>query len=155
MERREDQRRKTERRSGLDRRKGPLRGPDRRRGDRRSGYDRRILDLQVESMSIPILRCTGRITIGSPARYFVETCKSLLENNLVIGLDLQKIMHIDSTGVGALLSVLTSTRRQNGDLILIAPSEKVEAVLRITSLRNLFRIFASVEEAGIAPAPPF
>jgi len=61
-------------------------------------------------------------------------------------LDLSGINHIDSTGVGALASLLTSVRTRGGDLKLIAPSKKVESALRITFLYELFHILSSAQE---------
>jgi anti-sigma B factor antagonist len=149
MERRREQRRKRHIRSGVERRRNE-RGPDRRKGDRRSGQDRRQLDLQVDYglRSIPVIRCSGRITIGNPVNNFVSTCSELLRRRPLLALDLQKVTHIDSTGVGALLSVTTSARRRNGDVKLVAPSKKVESALKVTYLYNLFEVFATPEEAG-------
>jgi anti-sigma B factor antagonist len=150
MERRLEQRRKVNRRSGLDRRRGPVRGPDRRISARRSGFDRRILDIQMDNSAvlIPVLLCTGRITIGSPTENLVAKCSELLEVHPVIALDLRGVIHIDSTGVEALLSILASARARNRNLSLIAPSPLVDAALRVTSLQNLFQVFANAEEAS-------
>jgi len=61
-------------------------------------------------------------------------------------LDLSGVNHIDSTGVGALASLLTSVRTRGGDLKLIAPSRKVESVLRTTYLYELFHILSNAQE---------
>ena len=150
MERRRQQRRKGPTRAGGDRRiNRPYGGPERRVADRRSGLDRRkfdvILDYQVRS--IPILRCSGRITIGDTAKNFSTKCYEMLQRSRpTFALDLSGITHIDSTGVGAIASLLTSTRTRGGDLKLIAPSKKVESVLRTTFLYELFHILASAKE---------
>jgi len=148
MERRRAQRRQSQTRSGTERRRYE-RGPDRRQVDRRSGMDRRQLDLQVDYglRTIPVVRCSGRITLGNAVNNFVATCTGLLKGRALIAVDLQNITHIDSTGVGALLSVTTSARR-NGDVKLVSPSKKVENALRVTYLYDLFEVFATPEEAA-------
>src|SRR5690348_11803876 len=129
MERRKQQRRKGPTRVGGDRRVGRAHGgPERRVADRRSGLDRRKFDIVVDYQvrSIPILRCSGRITIGDTARDFSAKCWEMFQRGRpTFALDLSGINHIDSTGIGALASLLTSVRTRGGDLKLISPSRKV------------------------------
>ena len=149
MERRKQQRRKGPTRLGGDRRIGGDGGPERRAADRRSGLDRRKFDVIVDYQirSIPILRCSGRITIGDTAKNFSAKCYEMLQRNRpTFALDLSGISHIDSTGVGAIASLLTSTRTRGGDLKLVAPSKKVESVLRTTFLFELFHVLSSAKE---------
>jgi len=158
MERRKQQRRRGPTRVGGDRRIArTYGGPDRRVAERRSGVDRRkfdvIVDYQVRSM--PILRCSGRIMIGDTAKNFSAKCYEMLQRSRpTFALDLSGITHIDSTGVGAIASLLTSTRTRGGDLKLIAPSKKVESVLRTTCLYELFHVLANAKElAELSMAP--
>src|SRR5690242_19334964 len=150
MERRKQQRRKGPTRVQGDRRiNRAYGGPERRVADRRSGLDRRKFDIMVDYQvrSIPILRCSGRITIGDTAKDFSAKCYEMLQRNRpTFALDLSRINHIDSTGVGAIASLLTSARTRGGDLKLIAPSKKVESVLRTTFLYELFHILSSTKE---------
>jgi len=112
--------------------------------------DRRQLDLQVDYglRPLPVVRCSGRITIGNAVNNFLSTCTVLLRGRALLALDLQKVTHIDSTGVGALLSLTTSARRRNGDVKLVSPSKKVESALKVTYLYNLFEVFATPEDAA-------
>jgi anti-sigma B factor antagonist len=112
--------------------------------------DRRQLDVHVDYglRTIPVIRCSGRITIGNAVNNFTSTCAGLLRGRALLALDLQKVTHIDSTGVGALMSVTTSARRRNGDVKLVSPSKKVENALKVTYLYDLFEIFATPEEAA-------
>jgi len=150
MERRKQQRRKGQRRAARDRRLRPAySGPEHRVADRRSGLDRRKLDMIVDYQvqSIPILRCSGRITIGDTVTYFSSKCLEMMQRGRpTFALDLSGINHIDSTGIGRLASHLTSTRTRGGDLKLVSPSRKVESVLRTTCLYDLFHIFSSAQE---------
>jgi len=157
MERRRQQRRKGPTRVGGDRRVGrTYGGPERRVADRRSGLDRRKLDIVIDYQvrSVPILRCSGKITIGDTAKNFSAKCSELLQRNRpTFALDLSGINHIDSTGIGALASLLTSVRTRGGDLKLIAPSRKVESVLRTTYLYELFHILSSTQELADFSTP--
>jgi anti-sigma B factor antagonist len=150
MERRKQQRRKGPTRVGGDRRAArAYGGPERRVADRRGGLDRRKFDIIVDYQvrSIPILRCSGRITIGDTATSFSTRCSEMLQRSRpTFALDLTGVNHIDSTGVGRLASLLTSARTRGGDLKLIAPSRKVESVLRTTGLYDLFHILSTAQE---------
>ena len=149
-DRRREQRRKGPTRVTPDRRQGRTHvGPERRQADRRRGIDRRQLDIIVDYQvrSIPILRCSGRITIGPSAVDFVAKCSEFLQRGrFTLALDLSRITHVDSTGIGKLLAVLTSSRTRGGDVKLIAPSHKVQSALKITFLYDLFAVFASAED---------
>jgi anti-sigma B factor antagonist len=46
-----------------------------------------------------------------------------------------------------LITILTKFRNQEGELILVKPSEKIEKLLLITKLNNIFSIVDSQEEA--------
>jgi len=157
MERRKQQRRKGPTRVGGDRRLGrAYSGPERRVADRRSGLDRRKLDITIDYQvrSIPILRCSGRITIGDTATTFSAMCSEMLQRGrTTFALDLSGIHHIDSTGVGRIASLLTSARTRGGDLKLIAPSRKVESVLRTTFLYDLFHILSGAQELAVFSMP--
>lgn len=155
MDRRIGQRRKGPRRSGVDRRGGHSRGPERRVRDRRSGLDRRQLDLQVDYRlrHLPVIHCSGRITIGPTVTDFTAKCSELLRGRALMALDMSDITHIDSSGVGALLNILTHARRRTGDVKLVAPSKKVESALKITFLYQLFEIFPTAEEAAERTRP--
>ena len=97
-DRRREQRRKGPTRVTPDRRQGRTHvGPERRQADRRRGIDRRQLDIIVDYQvrSIPILRCSGRITIGPSAVDFVAKCSEFLQRGrFTLALDLSRITHV-------------------------------------------------------------
>jgi anti-sigma B factor antagonist len=61
--------------------------------------------------------------------------------------NLAETTFVDSSGLGALVSGLKSARQAGGDLRLVAPSEQVSMVLRLTNLDRVLQPRASVEEA--------
>jgi len=77
-----------------------------------------------------------------------EKVYSLLEENrkhLVI--DLGGVKVLNSMGLGALLASVVSVRKKGGDVCLARLSERVEAVIAITHLMKVFRIYETVERA--------
>jgi anti-sigma B factor antagonist len=61
--------------------------------------------------------------------------------------DLGGLKAINSTGLGVLVSALTSLRRRRGDLALARSSDKVHALLVITYLIRVFNVYDTVERA--------
>lgn len=62
--------------------------------------------------------------------------------------DLHAVDFIDSSGLGALIGGLKSSRQQGGDLRIAAPGEQVRAVLKLTNLDRILSPYPTVEEAG-------
>lgn len=62
-------------------------------------------------------------------------------------LDIQQIKYINSAGIAGLLSLLTKTRNQGGEMWLASPSEHVQKLLIMTKLQNIFNIAPSVDKA--------
>lgn len=61
--------------------------------------------------------------------------------------NLQAVDIISSSGIGALVHLARELERQEGRLVLAAPSKMVAEVLELLQLTNYFRIRASDEEA--------
>lgn len=62
-------------------------------------------------------------------------------------LDLSAIKHINSTGLGVFITLLTRARKKGGELVLVNPSEYIKNLLLITKLNSIFHIFQNDEEA--------
>ena len=62
-------------------------------------------------------------------------------------LDLGGLKAVNSTGLGLLVSSLTSLRKRSGDLSLARLSDKVHALMMITHLIRVFKVYDTVERA--------
>ncbi|GAB2455986.1 STAS domain-containing protein [Xylanimonas ulmi] len=62
--------------------------------------------------------------------------------------DLGRVDHIDSSGLGALVGGLKSARQAGGELRIARAGEQVLAVLKLTNLDRILVPYPSVEEAG-------
>ena len=77
-----------------------------------------------------------------------EAVYALLEKNRKhIVVDLGKVKVINSMGLGALVASVVSVRKKGGDVCLARLNDKVEAVIAITHLVKVFRIYETVERA--------
>lgn len=78
----------------------------------------------------------------------VNIANDHLHNNVNrCAVDLSGVRYMNSSGIGVLITLLTKFRNQEGEMILIKPSEKIEKLLLITKLNNIFSIVDSKEEA--------
>jgi anti-sigma B factor antagonist len=64
-----------------------------------------------------------------------------------LGIDLEGVSFVVSTGLGSVIAALKMVRSSQGDLRLAAPNQQVRVVLELTTLDRVFPYFATVEEA--------
>ena len=65
--------------------------------------------------------------------------------NVII--DLAEMMYMNSTGLNILVNILTQCRNAGGDVVITNIPEKINKLLIITKLNNVFNIADSLEEA--------
>lgn len=77
-----------------------------------------------------------------------EAFTEALENgtNLFI-INLKELQHINSTGLGVLITLLTKSRKKEGELTLAGPSAYITNLLMITKLNSIFKIYEQPEDA--------
>jgi anti-anti-sigma factor len=106
----------------------------------------RPLVLEVEaSGETALVHCHGKLVAGTTA-YLHDGVKKLIPGHKRIVLDLSKLSHMDSSGLGALVGLLVSTRAAKVSLELVNLSHGIEKLL---SLTNLLSCFAVIGESGI------
>jgi len=98
---------------------------------------------------VTVVRCSGRIASGETEVLHLHI-NDLLRDRSDIALHLGEVAFIDSSGLGMLVRLLTSTRRAGGDLKLCQLPAIVHKVLKMTSLITLFDTFESEEDAILA-----
>lgn len=98
---------------------------------------------------VEIVQCEGRIVAGREAESLREHVTGLLRDYRDIVLHLGDVVFIDSSGLGMLVRLLTSTRRISGDLKLCNVPPDIHKVLKVTSLTTLFDVHES-EEAAVS-----
>lgn len=100
-----------------------------------------------------IYQMCGRL-IGSPACYeFLEDVREEIKagyKNAVLQMD--QVEWVNSTGIGILASIYTSTKNQGGAVYVVAAPDRVESLLRTVQLWQFLRPFDTVEDALEAAA---
>ncbi|MDF7823979.1 STAS domain-containing protein [Pontiellaceae bacterium B12227] len=78
---------------------------------------------------------------------FKESSTSLLVPGKDVVMDLKQVLFIDSTGLGALLSLLRKIKENDGRLVLANASEQTLAMFRMVRMTRIFDIYETTEDA--------
>jgi anti-sigma B factor antagonist len=94
-----------------------------------------------------LIRLSGAIYFGEESTSLRSLVKGLLNDSRQMVLDLAEVTHIDSGGLGTLVSLYASARKVGGEIKLARLGEHARELLQITRLMTLFEIFDTVEDA--------
>ena len=101
-----------------------------------------------EEGGVVILEPKGKIMGGPDATLLHDNLHEFIEQNKKkVVIDLSKVEWMNSTGLGILISGLTTLRNNGGELKLACVTEKIESLLTITKLITVFESFDSVADA--------
>ena len=96
---------------------------------------------------VTIVRCKGRIVAGGETELLHVHVHRLMEDRTDIVLHLGDVVFIDSSGLGMLVRLMISMRKNGGDLKLCNVPQDVHKVLKMTNLNTLFAMHESEEDA--------
>jgi anti-sigma B factor antagonist len=97
---------------------------------------------------ICVLEPKGDMMGGPENQIIHEKIKTLLaEGFKYLVVDLGKIKWMNSSGLGILMSVLTTVKEAEGELKIANATTKIENLLVITQLTKVFHNYNSVEKA--------
>src|SRR4030095_11870055 len=102
--------------------------------------------------AVPVVHISGRLTLlDQTLRETVLHCMNAGSRQFV--LKMSDVSYIDSCGLGELVSVCVSVRNSGGDVRLLAPSERVRQLLKITKLDSVFDILEDAIPFSASRAP--
>ena len=99
-----------------------------------------IPELDLETSTTPeetVIRCTGRITSNTSGK-LQTAVRAHIADRKRIALDLTDVNYMDSSGLGALVSVYVSAKRQHCQLRLINVGPRLQQLFRLTKLASVF-----------------
>jgi len=109
-----------------------------------------LLSLDTRGVGrVTVVRCSGRIIAGNETESLRAHISGLLLERKEFVLDLADVAFIDSSGLGTMVRLLTTTRQQRGDLKLCNVPQLIHKTLKVTNLTSLFDTHES-EESAIA-----
>ncbi len=95
-----------------------------------------------------VIKLKGNIMGGPDGAKLHDTLHELKEKNKKnVIVDLSKVKFMNSSGLGMLISGMTTMRNAGGDLRLANAADRIQSLLIITKLITVFKHFESVEDA--------
>ena len=88
----------------------------------------------------------GRL-VAACSEEFKDTMLERLKDQKAIIFDLKQMQHIDSSGLGALVSVLQSVNANGGVIKLACLQPRPKIVFDITKVYRVFEIYDTIEDA--------
>jgi anti-sigma B factor antagonist len=102
-----------------------------------------------ETYNAAVIEVKGKLIGGPLSEEIGQKLHNLIDKgqkNVVV--DLGGVNYISSSGLGILISGLASVKKNGGDLKLANISDKIEGLLSITKLNQIFEQFDTVEKAA-------
>ncbi len=95
-----------------------------------------------------VVDCSGRLVFGEESASLRDTVKKLLSESPKLVMNLREVNHIDSGGLGTLVSLYTTARNAGGAVKLASLSKRVGDLLQVTKLLTIFEVFDDEEAAA-------
>ncbi len=106
----------------------------------------RLSDRELDG--IVILEPKGKIMGGPDATLLHDKLHEIIEaGKKRVVIDLSQVDWMNSTGLGILISTLTTLRNNDGELKLANVTEKIKSLLVITKLAPVFDSFDTIDDA--------
>ena len=102
----------------------------------------------LEKKNCIVVALKGNLMGGPESADFQKMVKHQIENGQtnLIG-DLSEVDFMNSSGLGILISTLTSLRKAGGDLKLCSPTDRIKSLLKVSKLFTVFDMYETLDEA--------
>ena len=87
------------------------------------------------------------MNIREPANLHKKVMKLIDEGISWIIVDMGQVVWLNSKGIGALVSCLTSCRNAGGELVVTRATKKVKSLFQITQIIKLIDTYDNIREA--------
>jgi anti-sigma B factor antagonist len=99
---------------------------------------------------VAILEISGKLLGGPPgSQEFKNKIYDLIDRNIKkVVVDLGEVKRMNSSGLGILISALTSLKNHDGTMRLASVGENMEGILVMTKLNTIFETYETAEGAA-------
>jgi anti-sigma B factor antagonist len=109
----------------------------------------KVLEFETErDGDTAVVKCHGRLVAGATEELYQEV-KALLPQTKIVVVDLAELNYVDSTGLGTLVRLHASARKQGCEFKLLHLGKQLRNLLK---LANLLSVFSQAEDHGITIA---
>jgi anti-sigma B factor antagonist len=101
-----------------------------------------------EKDQIIVIALSGKIMGGPEAGQINDQINTLIDQGKKkIIIDLKEVEWMNSSGLGILIGAVTTLKNNDGELSLIHISDRIENLLKITKLINVFSVHTDLDTA--------
>jgi anti-sigma B factor antagonist len=101
-----------------------------------------------EQNGVVVITLSGKIMGGPEAGHINDQINNLIDQGKKkIVIDLEKVEWMNSSGLGILIGAVQTLKNNEGHLVLIHVSDRINDLLRITKLINVFSILPDIDSA--------
>ena len=112
-----------------------------------------FIDWEIDG--VVVLSVIGRLVLGDATTRFRQAVRELMDRGSVkVVLNLKDVPHIDSSGLGELVTAYTTLKRRGGALKLLHLDRHGENLLQLTKLYTVFEVFTDEDKAIRSFGPP-
>ncbi len=101
----------------------------------------------TQKEEIGIVKIDGNI-IASNANKFKESIQNCIVKSKFLVLDLSNVEFIDSTGLGAIISMLKYISDLNGKIVIANLQAKPRMLFKITHVESIIDVYGNIEKAS-------
>jgi len=95
-----------------------------------------------------VLDCSGKLTLGSATATFREAIREAVRDGTSkVILNLDKVTHMDSSGLGEIVWGYTHVTNRGGKLVLLNMSKKIQTMISLEKLMFVFDMFDDEQKA--------
>ncbi len=108
------------------------------------------MQMSLESRAVGdvlVIQCQGRVVAGEEVFRLHAHVGDSIDKHGDIVLQMDDVVFVDSSGLGALVRLVQAARSKGGDLKLSGVPASVRKTLEMTHLLSQFEVYDSVEEA--------
>jgi len=101
-----------------------------------------------EAQGVTVLDLKGGVVLAPDGKALHERLKQLVgENKTRILLNVAEVTHIDSTGLGEIVSGFSLVKKNGGQLKLANATDRLQRIIRLTNLQSILENYPSESEA--------
>jgi len=94
------------------------------------------LETEKKSATEVVVRCSGRIVSGTTP-LLQATIRPLIADHKALVMDLTNVTYLDSSGLGSIVGLWASGKKNKCDLKLIKLNDRIKELLRLSHLSSL------------------
>jgi len=97
---------------------------------------------------VAVIDMFGRLQLGEATSKLRDAVNELIRDGYKqVLLNLENVLHIDSSGIGELMGCYTSVKNQGGELKLLNLNKNVRNLLQVTRLYSIFDAYDDLAAA--------